>query len=162
MKKIFAGIFLFLSAVFLVAEPPFPRPEHQHFEKPYRNFHGKRFTEYEGDFKPIIIKSMENPDTYILEVLFNGPVDPESVKPECIKINGDPVSIIHLRYSKRRNAFRLIIPKDLFEIKENTFTLNLSDLKSITGNIMAPVEFENCVILSEYRFSEREKVWRKF
>ena len=175
MKKILFCLVLFFSAVYVFAEPPMPpdfrpkvpgqenfRPGPHNPKRNYRNFHGKRFINEEREFKAVVIRSFDISDVFLIEVLFNGPIESNSLQPECIKFNDVPVDLNRLRFSKNRNSIRMVFPKEAFSGSEETFSFELRKIKSISGNEIIPVTFKKCQFSSEYRFSEREKEWKRF
>lgn len=182
MKKIFFSLILFLTAVFLFAAPPadsvssdfpplsdFPVPPDFPSPPPgprkpgkHKNFHGKRFIDENRDFKVVIIRTFDISDMILMEVLFNGPVDSESIHSDCIKVNHTPVDFNQLRFSKNRSSFRFILSKAVLNEDKDSFLFEMEKIKSINGNEMPSVELKNCTLSSEYRFSEREKVWKRF
>lgn len=170
MKKITFCLIIFFSSIYLFAVPPLPPghhpsgpgPEHHELKRNYRNFHGKRFKKENGDFKAVIVRSFDISDVVLIEVLFNNPIDAESVHPECIQINKKSIDLNQLRFSKKRNSIRFIVAKESLEETNLCFSFELEKIKSINGNEVIPVKFSDCLLSSEYRFSEREKAWKKF
>lgn len=175
MKKILFCLLLFFSAVYVFAELPVPpefrpkvpgqenfRPEPHNPKRNYRNFHGKRFINEDREFKAVVIRSFDISDVFLIEVFFNCPIESNSLQSECIKINDMPVDLNQLRFSKNRNSIRMVFPKETFNKGEVTFSFELRKIKAINGNEIIPVTFNNCQFSSEYRFSEREKEWKKF
>lgn len=161
MKKTLIVLLLSFFVAFLFANPPMPRHEKFESRRDYRNFHGKRFVDRDKDFKPVIVKFLEIPEEFIIEVVFNSPIAPESIQCKCIMINDVSIDSPYLLFSKRRNAFRFTVPKEIIESRDNGLSLNISGIRSVNGTLMKPVEFKDCVFISEYRFFEREKEWKK-
>lgn len=177
MKKFFLTLFFSIFSVFLFADPieynaehnfppskDFPPPPVHHKPGKYKNFHGKRFvSENESkDFKAVIIRTFDFIDIVLMEILFNGPVDSESINSECIKVNHIPVDFNQLRFSKNRSTFRFILSKDFLSKDTDCFLFEMENIKSVNGNRMQDVELKNCTLASEYRFSEKEQLWKRF
>lgn len=149
----------------LFASPPLQssgHPAHPDAKRYYRNFHGKRFTAENRDFKAVIIRTFEISDVILIEVLFNNPIDSESITSECVMVNNIPAELNQIRFSKNRKSFRYIFPKEKLSDGTDIFLFNLKNIKSINGNEMIAVELKDCDCSCEYRNSERDGLWKKF
>lgn len=166
MKKLFINIVLFFSAVFLFAAPPLPPgpppPDRPRVNKNHKNFNGKRFPNEDMEFKSVIIRTFDISDMILLEVLFNNPIDSNSITSESIQIDCEPVDLNQLRFSKTRQSFRYLFPKSSLKNGNESFMFEIKNIKSVGGKEMASVELKDCAVASEYRFSERENTWKKF
>ena len=73
-----------------------------------------------------------------------------------------PVDFNQLRFSKNRSTFRFILSKDFLSKDTDCFLFEMENIKSVNGNRMQAVELKNCTLASEYRFSEKEQLWKRF
>lgn len=153
-----------MSAVYAQHLRPDMRPDRPEMKGDQRNFHGKRFADFDDDdkdFAAVYIKSVPTPDGVVLQVFFTKPIDEESVKDDCFLINGESVTTKEIRFSKNRGGINIKLPFDMQIKMQDGFSLVIQDIKSINGKAMEKVEVEDCQLNYEYHFYKRDEQWKK-
>ncbi len=147
-------ISLFFSAgIFPLCAQPRPRPP----APPGMNFNGHRMPPRSEFFSVIGLKIEESGDFLIISIFFNDSVDSNSVGPEHIFINDEPLPPqTEFLFNRSRNMTRFSVPR-----MDESFSLMFVELRSFDGKIMNPTKISGLEANSFRKFSWEERTWQK-
>lgn len=131
----------------------------------YRAYHGNRIPDRPDIFALIGIKirsSIKEENVVIIELFFNDGLNPQSITTDCITItnkNQEEILIPEdsIFFSKNIRSVRFVIPTE-----DNAFSLEIKDIKSFTNEQMLPIQIDNLELDTEYHYSRRDKIWKRF
>jgi len=138
-----------------------PMPPHYGPENDYRNFRGRRIIDDNRRFIPIFIRSASYENFIFIEIFFTQPINVASLMRDCIFVDNHPISLDIIRFTKNNCGLRFVIPNDSENLEKTDFILEIKDIVSVTNAVIEPVKIEDCQINCEYRYLEREEIWKK-
>jgi len=125
-------------------------------------FHGKSMIENSDRFIPIFIKNYESNEKIFVEIFFSMPVKIQSFSKECIYINDQPIPVNNIRFTKKKQGVLIIVPDTIQGLDEKDFTITIKDIVSISNKTIETMEITQCQTNSEYRYLEKENIWKRF
>ena len=130
---------VFSAAASLCTGQPEGFPEHH--AMPY---HGMRMMRSAGVFEVRRLQIRQASAGNIqVDILFSGPVDPRTVVPASVKMNGIALPETTLvQFNRAGNAMRLVLPLEFEVVDAQVITLELFDIKSFNGTALTRTGFD--------------------
>lgn len=145
----------------------------------YQTYHGKRVATSTAVFKLCGIRILEsNEDLFYIDLFFNSELNPMSIRPDSFAIFLKPENPnfpppppsnkgpIPFRFKKSSKGIRLEVSKQQLGLSSEqsieNFTLYVQKVRSWENKELQPLKIYNLEINSQYHYSERENLWKKF
>ncbi len=164
IKHLLLLTFLFFSTALLTSQA---EEECQTQTSPaysFKSFGGRRMPDENRECKLIALRFFEDdlhPGNVIFDFAFTKEIDPLTVRKNKIIINGK-VCNGHIAFKRNSRAFRFIINKsELGNIRQN-FTVSLTGIKTYDDEDLPKIDLHDLQVNSNYKYSPREGIWKKY
>lgn len=146
----------FLFSPLLLSGQMMPPPYQMHHSE-NMHFNGRRMQRQNMIFALIGLKIEDKGLFCTLSLYFNAPVDSNSLEPDFIFIDGQPLpGETEFLFNKNRHMVRFDLKK-----REKPFTLKITKIASFDRRIMADTEFQELQPSSILKYSREERKWQK-
>lgn len=120
----------------------------------HSTFRGNRIEDSDKEFKLVMInvENLQNSKNMALEFFFNQPLDPKTVDPESICINGNPLPDgVDMLFN--HNGTKLTV---LTEKEYDTFCITLCNIKSFQSSELSAVEVKDLNLDTRFLILDEE------